>query len=152
LAVAGIYSYVLTDPDPRIRCLGLRILRDFHGQSIARTVIYDSESGKPSKKLINDPSPQVRREILLTLRDENPEIAKPLIYELAKQYDGKDRFYLAAVGIAVGHHDAKRRDIILADFAKHFPEWNEKVAGLAWELRPPGIFPLLEKQLLNAKA
>jgi putative membrane-bound dehydrogenase-like protein len=153
LARYNLLAGALTDPDPRFRCLALRIVKDFFGESI--TGLAES-SGMPefeklAKKIINDPSPQVRREVLLTLRDEKPEKAKPLIYELAKQYDGKDRFYLAAVGIAVGHHDAKRREIILADFAKHFPEWNEKVAGLAWELRPPGIFPLLEKQLLNAK-
>ena len=51
-------------------------------------------------------------------------------------YDGHDRFYLAAIGIAVGS-DPKRREIILADFDKQFPEWNDKVADLVWELRPP---------------
>ena len=66
---------------------------------------------------------------------------RPLIYELAKKYDGKDRFYLEAIGIAVGHHDKARRDIILADFDKQFPEWNDKVADLVWELRPPAMMP-----------
>ena len=38
-----------------------------------------------------------------------------LILDLAKKYDGKDRFYLDAIGIAVGH-EKKRRETILADF------------------------------------
>src|SRR5262249_30283061 len=63
---------------------------------------------------------------------------------------GKDRFYLAAIGIAVGHHDKARRDIILADFDKEFPEWNEKVANLAWELRLTPPLPQLEKRLLDS--
>jgi putative membrane-bound dehydrogenase-like protein len=92
----------------------------------------------------------VRREVLLTARLCPPEVVKPYILELAKQYDGKDRFYLEAIGIAVGH-DPKRRAIILADFAKHFPEWNDTVAGLVWELRPPGMMPVLEKRLVDAK-
>ncbi|MHB1423519.1 MAG: PVC-type heme-binding CxxCH protein [Gemmataceae bacterium] len=105
------------------------------------------------KKLIEDgisAQPSVRREILLGLRSTAPEWAKKLIVDLAKQYDGKDRFYLEAIGIAVGH-DPQRREIILADFAKHFPEWNEQVAGLAWELRPPSMMPVLEKRLVDGK-
>jgi putative membrane-bound dehydrogenase-like protein len=88
-----------------------------------------------------------RREILLLLRDVSPETATPWIMEAAKQYDGKDRFYLEAIGIAVGHHDQKRREIILADFEKHFPEWNDKVADLVWELRPPSMMAKLPKML-----
>jgi putative heme-binding domain-containing protein len=95
--------------------------------------------------------PSGRREILLLLRDVSPEKALPWIIEAAKQYDGKDRFYLEAIGIAVGHHDQKRREIILADFEKHFPEWNDKVADLVWELRPPSVMATLPKRLTDAK-
>ena len=80
---------------------------------------------------------------MLLLRDVDPAKAKPLIFELAKKYDGKDRFYLEAVGIAVGHHDKARRDVILADFDKEFPDWNDKVADLVWELQPPAMLPSL---------
>src|SRR5262249_28344700 len=76
-----------------------------------------------------------------------PLFAKDWIVQLAKQYDGKDRFYLEAIGIAVGHLDAKRRDLILADFEKHFPEWNDKVLDLIWELRPPKGLPKLPQRL-----
>jgi putative membrane-bound dehydrogenase-like protein len=133
------------DADPRFRILAMRILHDFKGQS-PTDYIPDWQV-----KLLKDPSAAVRREALLLLRETDASKARDLILDLAGTYPGHDRFFLAAVGIAVSNHDAKRRETILADFAKHFPEWNEKVAGLAWELRPPGIFPLLEKQLLNAK-
>ncbi len=96
------------------------------------------------------------REVLLALRNEDPSIVTAYLYELAKLHDGKDRFYLAALGIAVGQPGIsaeidKRREIILADFEKHVSEWNDKVAGLVWELRPPGMVPMLEKHLANAK-
>jgi len=94
-------------------------------------------------------SQQVYREVLLTLSDCEASKAKPLIMDLAKKYDGKDRFYLEAIGIAVGHHDQKRREIILADFEKEFPEWNKKVADLIWELRPPSVMPKLGKRLID---
>jgi putative membrane-bound dehydrogenase-like protein len=136
------------DKDARFRCLGIRMMADVCSETLANLGKLD-EVGL--KKLVHDPSAAVRREILLSLREENPTKARPFIYELMKQYDGKDRFYLAAIGIAVGHHDRARRDVILADFSKHFPEWNDKVANLIWELRPPKVLPLLEKRLTDAK-
>src|SRR5262249_22990586 len=93
----------------------------------------------------------VKRELLLALRDDATAFAKDWILELAKQYDGQDRFYLEAIGIAVGHHDQKRREIILADFDKHFPEINDKVLDLIWELRPPVMMPKLGKLLADPK-
>ena len=47
--------------------------------------------------------------------------------------------------------DPARRDAILADFDKHFPEWNDKVADLVWELRPKSVLPRLGKLLADAK-
>jgi putative membrane-bound dehydrogenase-like protein len=96
-------------------------------------------------------SPAVRREALLLLRDVDPAKAKSPILELAKFYDGKDRFYLEAIGIAVGHHDKARREAILADFPNQFPEWNDKVADLVWELQPPAMLPTLGTKLADTK-
>src|SRR5205085_4389651 len=61
-----------------------------------------------------------------------------------------DRFYLAALAIAIGT-DPRRREIIRADFDKRVPEWNDNVADLVWELRPPSVMPRLEKLLADAK-
>ncbi len=93
----------------------------------------------------------IRRELLLSLQSTDPAFAREIILPLASLHDGKDRFYLEALGIAVGHHDQKRREIILADFDQHFPEWNDKVADLVWELRPPSVMPTLPKRLTDAK-
>src|SRR4029434_1642073 len=63
---------------------------------------------------------------------------------------GQDIFYRAALNIACGT-DPTRRDAILADFDKQFPEWNDKVADLAWELRPKSVLPRLGKLLAHPK-
>jgi putative membrane-bound dehydrogenase-like protein len=131
------------DNDPRFRCLAVRLVRDLFGPGQGSESLLE--------KFVHDPSPAVRREVLLALRDVEPARARALLYGLMKQYDGKDRFYLASIGIAVGHHDEKRRAALLADFDKQFPEWSDKVANLVWELRPPTILPLLEKRLTDAK-
>jgi putative membrane-bound dehydrogenase-like protein len=132
------------DDDPNFRILAMRILHDFQKHTPAD---YTAEW---QQRLVKDPSAQVRREALLLLRQADPAKAKALILQLAKTYDGEDRFFLAAVGIAVSQFEKTRRELILADFEKEFPKWNAQVAGLVWELRPPRILPLLEKQLLDA--
>lgn len=51
------------------------------------------------KRMARDPSPQVRREAALALR-HNPSPEVPALWAtLAQQYDGKDRWYLEALGI-----------------------------------------------------
>lgn len=90
------------------------------------------------------------RELLLAVRAREEEIAKLIIYQFAKAYDGQDHFYRAALNIACGT-DPARRDAILADFDKHFPEWNDKVADLVWELRPKSVLPRLGKLLGDDK-
>lgn len=133
------------DADPNFRILAMRILHDVKGQ-VPCDYIPDWQAS-----LLKDPSAGVRREALLLLQHADPVKAGPMILELAKQYDGTDRFYLCAVGIAVGQYDQKRRAVILTDFDKAFPDLNDKVAGLLWELRPPHMLPLLERRLVEGK-
>ncbi|HET6575053.1 MAG TPA: PVC-type heme-binding CxxCH protein, partial [Fimbriiglobus sp.] len=90
------------------------------------------------------------RELALWSGHMNVESAKPRLMSLAKKYDGKDHFYRAALNIACGT-DPKRRDAILADFDKHFPEWNDTVADLVWELRPKSVLPRLTQLLADPK-
>ncbi len=127
--------------DERIAMAWLRMAKAALGMS---PIDY---SGVDGWSTVSDPTTD--REMLLLLRDVDPSQAKGMILGLAHHYDGKDRFYLAAVGIAVGQ-DPKRREIILKDFDKEFPEWNDKVANLVWELRPPKVMPQLEKRLADA--
>ncbi|HEY7310566.1 MAG TPA: PVC-type heme-binding CxxCH protein [Gemmataceae bacterium] len=138
------WGLAMNDSDDRFRELAWRVRED----ELAPLV---SEKGDPLIGILLDQPTTIRRDVLLAMRDAKVDDSiRKLILELVKQYDGKDRFYLEAIGIAVGH-DPKRREIILADFAKQFPEWNDKVAGLVWELRPPAMLPVLEKRLVDAK-
>ena len=84
----------------------------------------------------------------MSLRNIPAQKAGSLILALAKQYDGKDRFYLEAIGIAVGK-DKQRREAILADFEKEFPGWNTQIANLVWELRPPQMMAKVKSRLLD---
>ena len=57
------------------------------------------------KKLAKDSSAQVRRECALSLRHSRSPEAPKLWAELAKQHDGKDRWYLEALGIAMDKNE-----------------------------------------------
>ena len=147
---------VIWHVDPRLRAMWYR---EVQSTLAAFSMESPEQAAAFSKRIFFQPFAKgwfskeplpVLREVLLTARLCSAEVVKKYILELAEQYDGKDRFYLEAIGIAVGR-DPKRREIILGDFAKHFPEWNDTVAGLVWELRPPGMMPVLEKRLVDAK-
>ena len=100
---ADMVAEALRDRDPRFRVLGLRAAAMRRDDIVA-----------VSQSLLRDPSPQVRREVLVTLRDPRRMTPAYLVGEqtpapravldawttLAKQYDGKDRWYLEALGIA----------------------------------------------------
>ena len=91
-----------------------------------------------------------KRELLIYLQQFPTELITDHFYKLALDYDGTDRTYRAALNIACGT-DPVRRDAILADFEKHFPEWNDKVADLVWELRPKSMLPKMERLMGDAK-
>ena len=83
-----------TNPDLRI--VGLRLARQLK-----------LDVTKVVKALVKDASPQVRRECALALRDNKSPEAPALWAELAAQHDGRDRWYLEALGIgAAGQWDA----------------------------------------------
>ena len=78
----------LADRDADVRMMGIRLARQL-GLPVE----------KYASSVVRDASPQVRRELAVALRfDKSPAMPK-LWTELAKQYDGKDRWYLEALGI-----------------------------------------------------
>ena len=76
------------DSNPDLRITGLRIARQVK-QDIIPLV----------KTLAHDGSPQVRRECAIALRHNNSTEAPALWAQLALQHDGRDRWYLEALGI-----------------------------------------------------
>jgi putative heme-binding domain-containing protein len=78
----------LADRDPDIRIVGIRLARQLK-LNLPGVVA----------KVVRDPSPQVRRDAAIALRFLGTPDASQLWAELARQHDGKDRWYLEALGI-----------------------------------------------------
>ncbi|MEJ7587757.1 MAG: c-type cytochrome [Ferruginibacter sp.] len=97
----------------------------------------------------HDPSPIVRREIIIALRDIPFSSAKPVLLELIKKYDGTDRWYLEAIGATVAGHEAEMYpEIKMALALNKTPlQWDQQMSTLAWRLHPPDA---LDDLLLRA--
>ncbi len=79
----------MADADSDIRLMSLRIAR-MHKMDVLPVI----------EKLVDDESSHVRRECLIALRGVDSEKSAELWAKLAQQHDGKDRWYLEAIGIA----------------------------------------------------
>jgi putative membrane-bound dehydrogenase-like protein len=78
----------IKDADADIRITGLRIARELKMDLVSKV-----------QALVQDKSPQVRRECAIALRHSSSSEAPKLWAQLAEQYDGQDRWYLEALGI-----------------------------------------------------
>ena len=88
----------ISDSEPNIRILGLRLARQLYRSnplSLNSVALLNVV-----RQLVNDPSPQVRRECAITLRFEKSSDKARLWAQLAAQHDGEDRWYLEALGIS----------------------------------------------------
>jgi putative membrane-bound dehydrogenase-like protein len=122
--------------DANFRVLALRVLRLYGADMVAAT-----------KPMLDDPSPAVRREVALMLQDVKSDAAVQPLVELSKQYDGQDRWYLEALGIAA----RGRENALYAKLRETFPErWDTKLGRLLWEYRPSDALPYLVATLNDA--
>jgi putative membrane-bound dehydrogenase-like protein len=98
-------------------------------------------------QLAHDKSPQVRRECAIALRHNSSPEAPKLWAALAKQYDGKDRWYLEALGIGMDRQEKKFFDAWLAEVGD---QWNTPAGrDILWRARTPKSAPLLAKLITD---
>jgi putative heme-binding domain-containing protein len=90
-------------------------------------------------RLAKDADPGVRREVALSLRDKPADAALPILVDIARGYDGKDRSYLEAWGTGATNKEAALYDRLRRDLGvKDDPlAWTPSFALLAWRLHVP---------------
>jgi putative heme-binding domain-containing protein len=121
------------DADEDIRITAIRLSREL---SIDNTALL--------QKLATDPSAQVRREVALAIRHKTSSAAADIWTTLANQYDGKDRWYLEALGISA---DNQWDTFFVNYLAKAGEKWKTDAAAkdLVWRSRSTdNIFRLAE--------
>jgi putative heme-binding domain-containing protein len=103
----------LQDKDPDIRIVGIRLARQL-GLDLIPVI----------RQVVDDPSPQVRCDAAIALRFCKSPEAAALWADLALRHEGKDRWYLEALGIGAHlHWDAS------------FDAWLKAVENDWWKTR-----------------
>ena len=122
----------IKDDNPDIRVTGLRAARQLDKQQLIEYLNVCQ----------NDPAAEVRREVAIALRHfPDEQLGAPIWTNLAKQYNGKDRWYLEALGLAADLHASA-----------YFKNWMETIGSdwntaagrdLIWRSRAEEALPYL---------
>lgn len=154
------------DPDPRLRARALQLLARIPGQEdryvtaaikdqnpdiritglrIARALNRDVQS--LVKVLVLDPDAAVRRECAIALRGSKSPEMPALWVQLAQQYDGRDRWYLEAMGIAA---DLRSDDCFQAWKTAVGDRWNTPAGReIIWRVRSKHAPALLAQLIVD---
>ena len=89
-----------------------------------------------ARDLVQDPSPAIRREVALHLRDVPPAQSVPLLVQLAHAFDGKDRAYLEAIGLGCEGKESQVFNALLQKAPQDPAAWSDALGWLAWRLHP----------------
>ncbi|MBA4166436.1 MAG: c-type cytochrome [Chitinophagaceae bacterium] len=118
--------------DADLRIVGLRAARQLHANVIGAV-----------QQLINDKDPQVLRECAIALHFNKSPEAAGLWATLASKYDGRDRWYLEALGIGAD----KQWDRFFDAFVQKVkdPLQNNATRDIVWRARTDKTLPLLKK-------
>ncbi len=132
LGVSGLerVESLTADADPMMRIVAYRTLRQM-GQAM-----------RFADKLARDPSPAVRREVALSLRDVPFDSSREILLALATGYDGKDRSYLEAWGIGATHKEEPLFTALAAtQTERDATKWPQAYSDLVWRLTPGAAVP-----------
>ena len=135
--ISIVTDILKNEPDPRIRVAAYRALKNDGGPVV-----------KYASMAVDDPSPQVRREVAISLRDVSWEESGPLVKELFTGYDGKDRWYLEALGMAMDGKEEVAYEDLLSTRSKDPSNWSDAFASLVWRIHPKAAIPALKERAL----
>ena len=116
----------LRSDDEQMRIVAYRALRR-QGKGLIRL----------SKRMAKDPSPAVRREVALAMRDIPFARAKDVLVAVARGYDGSDRYYLEALGTGATGKESQLYDVLATELgSQDSVNWSPSFANIAWRLHP----------------
>lgn len=150
---------VLEDANPQMRIVAFRALRRAVEQG--RVQAASRPEATPgtrehllatARRLATDPSPAVRREVAVMLRDEPYPVSGPVLLALAQGYSGNDRTLLEAWGVgATGKEAAVYAAWRGTSGSGDATRWTPALADLAWRLHPEASIPDFRARALDPK-
>ena len=128
----------LENQNPKIRICAFRALRHENHRMLDH-----------ARKLARDESPLVRREVALAMRYVPFEKARNILLEIAKGYDGQDRYYVEAFGI--GCTDKEEKIYAIVKKSMGTKNYHPEYAGLVWRLHTVSAIPEIKKWALDER-
>ena len=117
----------------------IRMLKDTDSEK--RVVAYRSlrraghDMVPHARRMCADPSPQVRREIALSLRDIPAEKTKDIFINLAKNCNTEDKNSVEAIGLGAANQESEIWTAVKNGIRPGEPkDWPESFARLTWRL------------------
>ena len=126
----------LLEDNPDIRITGIRLARQ-----------VDVDFLKIAEDMVNDPAPEVRRELAIALHRYQTPAAANVWADLALQHNGTDRWYLEALGIGAANN-----------WERCMVTWMEKINNnvttkpardIIWRSRAPQTMELLAALIVD---
>lgn len=130
----------LNHKNPQLRLTAFRALKNAYPK---RLIQY-------SRRVVDDSSLSLVREVALSLRDVPFTKSKPLLTKIIKKYDGQNRWFLEAIGTASSRKEQKVYSEIIESLRgdKKNKEWDNADKNLAWRLRTPDALNDLRKTII----
>ncbi len=116
---------MLKSKDPNLRITAFRALK----QIKADIIPY-------AKKLSKDKSSLVRAEVAVALRDLPLEKIQETVVELASRYEGNDRYYLEALGLAMAGKEEKIYPVLDKTMGGEPLKWRPGFEDIVWRIHP----------------
>jgi len=139
--IAEVERVLKQSKNPQLRIAAFRALRFVDHQTLAHAAA-----------LASDPSPAVRREVALALRDVPLDQCRDIILELAKGYDGQDRWYLEALGTACTKKERPMYELLEQQLGHKDPtKWDRRFANIAWRLHSPAAAQSFRKRAMSKR-
>lgn len=122
----AVVEKLLENEKPQMRVLAYRALRR-----------ENYKFWEISKKMVNDSSSAVRREVALAMRNQSLNDSKDILVRIAEQYDGNDRWYLEAFGTGCAKKEREIYALLRRKMGAPALKWDSKFADIAWRLHAP---------------
>ncbi|WP_158856047.1 PVC-type heme-binding CxxCH protein [Lunatibacter salilacus] len=133
---------LLKDPDPEIAVATFRALHQNDRMPIRELAKIGSVSEHPA----------VRREVALALKDLPLTESLPLFQKLLEGYDGKDPWYLNALGIGLQGKESEIYSHLLTHYGHPDPEqWPDALGNLIFELHPALALDAINERIHSPK-
>ena len=127
----------LTHAEPETAVTAWRALRHAHPEGLLAR----------AKALVPSASPAVRREIAVSVRDVPYADCAEILQPLFAGYDGRDRVYLEALGVAVTGKESEAWRDRVAPLAIDPARMSRAARNLAWRLHTPEAIAALDAYL-----